>query len=109
MATLPTVRVKDPSTPGGFLTLNESDFNPAVHKLFGVPDEPPPPGSAEPPSEAQLTAEKLVDGKADDVIPAIAAQPFDGEVFFLARDIETRGKNRKTVLEALDARLSEKS
>lgn len=34
MATLPTVRVKNPSKPGDFVVINELDFDPKRHEPF---------------------------------------------------------------------------
>lgn len=32
--TCPTVRIAAPETPGGFIIINETDFDPKVHTLF---------------------------------------------------------------------------
>ena len=34
MATVPTVRIKNPDLPGDFIVINESDFDAAVHEKF---------------------------------------------------------------------------
>lgn len=34
MATIPTVRIKNPDVQGDFIVINESDFDPTVHEKF---------------------------------------------------------------------------
>ena len=36
MPALPTVRIVNPKKDGDYLIINESDFDPAVHRLFGT-------------------------------------------------------------------------
>ena len=33
-ALCPVVRIVHPASPGGFMEINESDFNPAIHEMF---------------------------------------------------------------------------
>lgn len=35
MGDLPTVKVRDPAKPGDFKVINESDFDPEFHELWG--------------------------------------------------------------------------
>jgi hypothetical protein len=49
MSELPTVEIVNPASPSGFTRINESDFDPTVHRRFGesrgepseaVPEDP---------------------------------------------------------------------
>jgi hypothetical protein len=40
--TCPTVKVKDDSAPGGFVVINESDFDAHKHERHAPPPPPPP-------------------------------------------------------------------
>ena len=37
--TCPTVRIKAPEAPGGFVVINEADFDPEKHEFFVEPKE----------------------------------------------------------------------
>lgn len=92
---LDTVRVK--LGTDDYMVINQSDFDPAIHELFGVEK----PTAEEPPLIV-----RLLEKPAADVIPAVADIK---DVFMLAtlEEAETAGKKRKTVLEAIAARLAE--
>ena len=36
----PTVQIDDPKAPGGYVVINEEDFNPEKHKLYQPKDAP---------------------------------------------------------------------
>jgi hypothetical protein len=36
---IPTVKIVHDEAPGGFAIINESDFNPEIHKIFEEPAE----------------------------------------------------------------------
>lgn len=40
---VPVVRIVRPDLPGGFLEINEADFDPAKHALYEGPDPDPAP------------------------------------------------------------------
>ena len=40
MGQLPTVTIKDPRQPGGFLIINQMDFDPAKHEMFDAAPQP---------------------------------------------------------------------
>jgi hypothetical protein len=35
--TCPVVQIADPKAPGGYVEINETDFDPKVHKLYVAP------------------------------------------------------------------------
>ena len=37
MAEIPTVKIKDDKAPGGYVVINESDFDEKKHKLYVEP------------------------------------------------------------------------
>lgn len=43
--TCETVKVASETAPGGYIAINKSDFDPAIHRLF----ESPPEGDQKPP------------------------------------------------------------
>lgn len=45
MGTVPTVKVKVPHTKGGFVVINESDFDPEKHELYEEPSAPVAPAA----------------------------------------------------------------
>jgi hypothetical protein len=84
------------------------DVSPEVALALGLGDpigesDPPPP----PPDPQAEAIAALLAGKAEDVIPQIAAVPAEkADVLLAVREAEAAGKKRKTVLEAIDERLA---
>lgn len=54
----PTVKIKNPAEDGGYMIINESDFDPASHALFDAPaeDEAAKPRRGRPPKTADAPA-----------------------------------------------------
>lgn len=46
---VPTVKIASDRNPKGYRIINQSDFDPAAHRLYGEPEAKPAPESAEAP------------------------------------------------------------
>ena len=40
--TCPTIRIKDDKAPGGFVEINESDYDPKKHTIYQPEEKPKP-------------------------------------------------------------------
>jgi hypothetical protein len=102
-----------PRIPGGKALLHERDFDPAKHTRYeessasadpnGAPVQTSSPTVEE--QRAKFIAEQLAHNAAD-VIEKVQKAPADAlDVLKAMREAEATGKNRKTVLDAIDAQV----
>lgn len=89
MAEIPTVRIVNPSSPDEFIIVNEDDYDPAEHTLWGEGDDG---GDADP--LLDLTVSDL-----EDELPSVK----DAERLEALMEAE----DRTTAIDAIESRLSE--
>ena len=79
MAALPTVQIAAPEVKGGFIRINESDFDPSVHILFRqeAPAPQDPPAVAPPEAPAALPVPASAPDSEDDDADHGADAPSD--------------------------------
>lgn len=119
MAQVPTVKIVNPQFAGGFLIINAADFDPAVHERYEeaaapVPAAPAVPAAApetptatdDPAADATVDPQTVLGGKVPD-IKTFIRQTADPAVLVALLDTESQTLARKSVIEAIDARLAE--
>ena len=91
MASLPTIAIATPDRPQGWMLINASDFDPAIHRAYGAEEEQQSLGPLVEPSQgigdrtltqlrALATAEKIPGRSAmdrDELLEALQAKGYE--------------------------------